>query len=124
MSTLVKLHEKIGSDVFAKAVEELAGKLGSLVGDSPMPISKFKSDYNGLLRGATAGQLQQISRGKERYLVLSEKQVIAIVGTSGKQKTLADTLASIQAPSGSLDSSSITMSGSKQDPYSLPSLGA
>ena len=26
-----------------------------------MPISKFKSDYSGLLRDARAGQLQQIS---------------------------------------------------------------
>ncbi len=124
MSTVVKSRERIGGDVFAKALEELAGKLGLLVSDSPMPISKFKSDYSGLLRGAMAGQLQQISRGNERYLVLTEEQVIAMVGSSSKRRTLADTLASVQAPSGHLDTSSAMMPGSKHDPYSLPNLGA
>ncbi len=109
-----------GTDLFAKAVESLARKLGVDASDTPMPISRFKSDYSGLLRGARAGQLQQISRGGERYLVLSEEQVIAMERSSSQRRTLADTLASVQAPSGALDTASVLLSGERHEPFTLP----
>jgi len=122
MATIAKSRERIGGDVFSEALNELALKLGVSVSDSPIPISKFKVHYSGLLSSAMNGQLLQISRGNERYLVLTEEQVIAMVH-SNKKRTLADTLASIQVPTGHLDVSSVMMPGPKHDPYSLPTLG-
>lgn len=109
-------------DQFRKALEDMARELGMPVSTSPMPISKFKSDYSGLLRDAQAGELQQISRGRERYLVLTEDQVIAVVdsGRSRKRKTLADALASVERPTGVLNTASAMTPGSRYDPYSLP----
>jgi len=120
MSTAFKSPESASIDMFSKAVESLARKLGVAASDTPMPISKFKSDYSGLLRGAKAGELQQISRGGERYLVLSEEQVIAMERSSSQRKTLADTLASVQAPSSPLDMSSALLPGERHAPFALP----
>ncbi|TAL92554.1 MAG: hypothetical protein EPN69_08340 [Rhodanobacter sp.] len=111
------------SDTFLSAMHSLAEKLGLMVKDAPMPISKFKSDYGSLLRGAMSGRLQQISRGSERYVVLTEDQVIAIVRSSNRRNSLADTLASIQTPSQPLDAS-VMVAGSRQDPYSLTDLSS
>ena len=89
MSMAFKTPESASVDMFARAVESLARKLGVAASDTPMPISKFKSDYSGLLRDSKAGELQQISRGSERYLVLSEDQVIAMVGDTPVKATIS-----------------------------------
>ena len=120
MSTALKSPESARSDIFTQAVESLARKLGVAASETPRPISKFKSDYSGLLRDARAGQLQQISRGGERYLVLSEAQVIAMERSSSQQRSLADTLASVQAPSGALDAGAALLPGERHDPFTLP----
>lgn len=120
MSTALKSPESGSIDMFSRAVENLARKLGVDASDTPMPISKFKSDYSGLLRDARAGQLQQISRGGERYLVLSEEQVIAMERSSSQRRTLADTLASVQAPSSPLDTSPALLPGERHEAFTLP----
>ena len=120
MSMAFKTPESASVDMFARAVESLARKLGVAASDTPMPISKFKSDYSGLLRDSKAGELQQISRGSERYLVLSEDQVIAMERSSSQRKTLADTLASVPAPSSPLDASSALLPGARHGPFALP----
>ena len=56
MSTALKSPESARIDIFTQAVESLARKLGVAASETPMPISKFKSDYSGLLRDARAGQ--------------------------------------------------------------------
>ena len=119
MSMAFKTPESASVDMFARAVESLARKLGVAASDTPMPISKFKSDYSGLLRDSKAGELQQISRGSERYLVLSEDQVIAMERSSSQQRSLADTLASVQAPSGALDAGAALLPGELHDPFTL-----
>ena len=124
MSKLLESSVLASGDKLAEALDVLAGKLGLSVCDSPMPISKFKANYSELLCNAMAGQLQQISRGKERYLVLSEAQVIAMMRSSSKRTTLADTLASIQTPSGFLDDSMVMLPGSMHDPYTLSDLSS
>ncbi len=111
-------------DEFTSAVQSLAQGLGVTVMDNPMPISKFKSDYSGLLRVALNGSVQQISRGRERYVILTEKQVIAMARSSSKGNTLADTLASIQIPSMRLDASVALVAGAKQEQYSLMDSGS
>ncbi|GAA3985357.1 hypothetical protein GCM10022279_05680 [Comamonas faecalis] len=120
MSATFKSPESARADVFTEAVESLARKLGVAASDTPMPISKFKSDYSGLLRDARAGALQQISRGGERYLVLSEAQVIAMERSSSQRRTLADTLASVQAPSSALDTGAALLPGAQYDAFTLP----
>jgi hypothetical protein len=120
MTTAFKSPESVRTDIFTQAVESLARKLGVAASDTPMPISKFKSDYSGLLRDARAGQLQQISRGGERYLVLSEAQVIAMERSSSQRRTLADTLASVQAPPSTLDTSLALLPGERHEPFTLP----
>ncbi len=120
MSMAFKSPESASVDRFAKAVESLARKLGVAASDTPMPISKFKSDYSGLLRDAKAGELQQISRGSERYLVLSEDQVIAMERSGSQHRTLADTLASVPAPSSPLDACLALLPGARHGPFALP----
>ena len=53
-------------DAYTLAVQSLAEKLGVTANDDPMPLSKFKSAYSGLLNAALKGSVQQISRGRER----------------------------------------------------------
>ncbi len=111
-------------DAFVSALHALAGRLGVKVKDDPMPISKFKSDYSGVLKAASSGRLQQISRGRERFVVLTEEQVIAMVQSSSRKSSLADTLASIKVPSKPLDASAVMVAGSKHDPYALTDSGS
>ncbi len=120
MSMAFKSPEDASVDMFSRAVESLARKLGVAASDTPMPISKFKSDYSGLLRDSKAGELQQISRGSERYLVLSEDQVIAMERSSSQRRTLADTLASVQKPSSPLNAPSALLPGALHEPFALP----
>lgn len=120
MSMAFKFPESASADSFSRAVESLARKLGVAASDTPMPISRFKSDYSGLLRDARAGELQQISRGSERYLVLSEDQVIAMERSGSQRRTLADTLASVQTPSSPLDASAALLPGARREPFALP----
>ncbi len=120
MSMVFKSPKSASVDMFARAVESLARKLGVAASDTPMPISRFKSDYSGLLRDSRAGELQQISRGSERYLVLSEEQVIAMERSGSQRRTLADTLASVQAPSSPLDASAALLPGARHGPFALP----
>ncbi len=125
MTTVVKSQDdQTQTDTFMSALHSLAERLGLKVKDDPMPISKFKSYYNGLLKAASSGRLQQISRGGERFVVLTEEQVIAMVGASRTKSSLADTLASIKAPSRPLDTSGAMVAGSKHDPYSLTDAGS
>lgn len=109
---------ELQSDEFASSVQFLADKLGLAVEDHPMPISKFKASYSNLLK-ATLKSLQQFSRGRDRYLVLTEDQVIALVHGGAKPTSLADTLASIKAPSTPIPASAVMVRGAKQEQYSL-----
>ena len=52
--------------------------------------------------------------------MLSEAQVIAMERSSSQQRSLADTLASVQAPSGALDAGAALLPGERHDPFTLP----
>lgn len=119
MTNNVKTRDKAKFDVFVSAVHILAEWLGAEIEDDPMPISKFKSNYSSLLREALSGHLKQISRGRERYVVLTEDQVIAMAGQRNKGGSLADTIASIATPTAKLDTSGVLTRGSMYEPYSL-----
>lgn len=106
-------------DAFASAVQSLAQKLGATATDDPTPISEFKANYGGLLSAARSGRVQQISRGGERYVVLTEEQVIAIARFSSSRHSLADTLASIRAPTMILEASSVMVPGQNHEQYVL-----
>ncbi len=125
METTIR-SKKVNStevDAFKSAVQYLAQKLGAVAKDEPMPISKFKSKYSDLLNAAQNGRVQQISRGRERYVLLTEEQVISMARSSSKRSSLADTLASIQAPAMPINASLVMIAGSKIDQFSLVGSG-
>ena len=113
-----EFQAELQADKFASSVQFLAEKLDLAVNDDPMPISKFKASYNDLLKAALKA-LQQFSRGRDRYLVLTEDQVIALAHSGAKPTSLADTLASIKAPSTPIPASAVMVRGAKQEQYSL-----
>lgn len=105
-------------DRFSSALRFLADRLGLVAGNEPMPISKFKASYGDLLEAASKGP-QQLSRGRERYVVLTEAQVIALAQSSARPASLAETLSSIKAPSAPLGASAAMVRGAPQDQFSL-----
>lgn len=124
MGTAIKFKANMPEgDAFTSAVHSLAQRLGVTATVEPMPISKFKSDYSGLLTAALNGSVQQISRGRERFVLLTEQQVITLAKSSGNRSSLADTLASIQTPSMALDASVALVPG-YQEQYSLKVSGS
>jgi hypothetical protein len=112
------LRPELQPDKFASSVRLLADKLGLEVNLDPMPISKFKASSGSLLN-ASLKSLQQLSRGRDRYLVLTEGQVIALANFGAKPTSLADTLASIKALSTPIPASAVMVRGAKQEQYSL-----
>lgn len=112
------------ADKFTSAVECLAQTLGVPATDDPMPISKFKSDYRRLLKAALNGSVQQICLDAERFVLLTEKQVILLSRPSSRRNSLADTLASIQAPDMPLNASLAMVPGSELDQYPLMGSGS
>lgn len=120
MTTAIKFKAILTEvDAYTCAVQSIAQTLGVTAKDEPMPISKFKSNYSGLLRAALNGSVQQISRGRERYVVLTEGQVIALAKLRGNQMSLADTLASIQIPPMALAASAAMIPGNRQEQFFL-----
>lgn len=111
-----------GASPYEDALDALAKKLGQAAIEEPMPISKFKSDYSGLLREALSGHLSQLSRNNERFLLLSERQVIALAAPQDQVKSLSSTLAGIDPPGVKLDLSQLH-SRSAREMYSIAPRG-
>lgn len=125
MTTKQPIHATLSlhrSSPYEDALDALSKKLGQASIEEPMPISKFKSDYSGLLREALSGHLSQLSRNQERFLVLSEMQVIALAASQKQEKSLSSALRGIDSPSVKLDLSRIHTRGAGEM-YSLAPRG-
>ena len=102
---------------FTSVMDRLGQLLGLTVSHTQMPISHFKASYNELLRAANKGKIQQISRGQERYVLLTEDQVLALLQTGTRPRSLAASLSSITRPTSQLDESLVELPGSLNDPF-------
>jgi hypothetical protein len=88
----------LSGDLFSNAVTTLASTFRGVVDLAPTPISLFKARYPNYLDKANRNEVQVISQGSKRYVLLSEEQVIALAEREGEQRSLGDIVRGIETP--------------------------
>jgi hypothetical protein len=77
-------------DAFREAVRAISSRIGVPNYDADVTLTEFEMDTPGLLDQARDGWLGVVSRGNERFLILSEEQTMAIAAASNRGRTVAE----------------------------------
>src|SRR5437868_13124248 len=95
---------------FFTALDNLMRRLGAVLEPKQTPISIFKARYSGILDEADHGRIQMITQGRKHYVLLTESQLVSIMGADvSKKRCLADTLASLTPPKERLDTRQVIL---------------
>lgn len=121
MHSAIQSQESGASEgTFRQALHSLAQRLGAALAPKTMSMAIFKGRYSRVFKDADRGAVQVITHAGNRYVVLSERQMVHLMGPSNKPHSLADTLAPMTPPSEPLDAGLVMMAGSGHEPFSLP----
>ena len=90
-SGTVTRHELTKADPFWDALHEVAERSGGVLEDAGgTNISTFKTNYSTVLDRAKSGSVEVVTRGSQRFVILAEDMVRALVAAPEKQLTVGE----------------------------------